>query len=328
MMQITADQPFLPVFLAFVETIFTLTLASKELFLHMCRVVMPAKGLIEIRYNQDLFLSDSLTKGEKSVNLTKIFVFGLFLLLACGSLDAETLNIAVHEFCPYLCEPAKENGKEGYVVAVLKAVYEPEGYKLKFHRVSYVQGIRDTEQGRYDGMPMLNSRSSKKIVLSEEPCGTLIQNFYVKKGDPWKYEGIKSLENIHVGSIHGYNYASLDPEYDAYLQKFSNTNPKKVFYADTETPSLTNLTMILEGKITTFNECSYLVDYISLKEGLTGKFGIAGNLGTLENYMGISPKRPDARKLAEIFNQGIKKLRNTGQLNTILSGYGLMDWEK
>jgi|GEM_PF-2495999 hypothetical protein len=60
MMQITAHKPFLPVVLAFVETIslasgltkteaFKLTLASEELFLHLCRVVIPAKGMIEIR---------------------------------------------------------------------------------------------------------------------------------------------------------------------------------------------------------------------------------------------------------------------------------------
>jgi hypothetical protein len=66
-----------------------------------------------------------------------------------------------------------------------------------------MKGIRETEQGTYDGMPMLNSRSSEKIVLSEEPCGILIQIFYVKKGDPWKYDGLQSLENINVGSVSG-----------------------------------------------------------------------------------------------------------------------------
>lgn len=250
------------------------------------------------------------------------------MLFSCGSVHAEALNVAVHEFCPYLCEPAKENGKEGYVAEVLTAIYEPAGYKLKFHRVPYDKGIRDTEQGIYDGMPMLNSRSSEKMVISTEPCGVLIQNFYVKKGDPWKYEGLKSLESIKVGSVLGYNYSALDPDYEAYLHKYSKTDPKKVFYAETENPSLANLKKILEGKITTFNESSYVIDYLSLKEGLTGQFSIAGTLGVLENYMGISPKRRDAHKLAGIFDHGIKKLKSTGQLDTILSKYGLTDWKK
>ncbi|MBI5593830.1 MAG: hypothetical protein HY881_25530 [Deltaproteobacteria bacterium] len=167
-------------------------------------------------------------------------MLALILLHLCHSLHAETLNIAAHEFCPYLCEPVKESGKEGYVAEILKAVYDPAGYRLKFHRVSYVRGIRDTEQGTYDGMPTLNPRSSEKMVLSEEPCGILIQNFYVRKGNPWKYDGLKSLENITVGSVSGYNYSALDPDYEAYLRKNSNTRPKKVFYAATRNPSLTS----------------------------------------------------------------------------------------
>lgn len=260
-------------------------------------------------------------------NALKSLLVGLVLLLSCGPLHAEPLTLAVHEFCPYLCDPAKENGKEGFVTEILKAVYEPAGYKLTFHRVPYAQGIRDTEKGTYDGMPMLNSRSSGKIVLSKEQCGVLVQNFYVKKGSPWKYTGRKSLENITIGSVTGYNYSSLDPDYEAFLRQHADSRPQKVFYAATENPSLTNLQWILEGKITTFNESSNLIDYLLLKEGLAGKFATAGTLGILENYLGISPKRTDAQKLTGIFDQGMKRLRSTGQLATILKRYGLTDWK-
>ena len=105
----------------------------------------------------------------------------------------------------------------------------------------------------------------------------------------------------------------------------SHAKRKKVFYTATENPSLTNLKLILKKRITTFNECSYLIDYISWKEGLAGKFDTARTLGILENHMGFSPKRPDSRKLTVLFDQGIKKLRDTGRLDTILSGYVLKD---
>jgi hypothetical protein len=96
-------------------------------------------------------------------------------LLLSNSLYAETLNIAVHEFCPYLWEPAvKEKGKEGYVAEVLKAVYEPAGYKLKFHRVPYERGIRDTERGIfYMGNASIFSSylTIIEVALKLEPFG-------------------------------------------------------------------------------------------------------------------------------------------------------------
>ncbi len=259
----------------------------------------------------------------------KYLVLALVMSLFCDpSYAAETLDIAVTEFCPYLCDPARDDGKEGYVAEILKSVYEPAGYKLEFHRVPYERGILGTEQGIFDGMPMLNRRSSEKIVLSEDLCGVLVQNFYVKKGNPWRYDGMKSLEGINVGSVEGYNYAPLSPDYEAYLRKYGKTDPKRVFYAATEDPSLTNLQWILEGKVTTFNECASVIDYLTSKEGLEGKFDVAGTLGVLENYMGISPQRRDSRKLAELFDRGMKELRETGRLDAILGGYGLQDWKK
>lgn len=258
----------------------------------------------------------------------KLFGLALIVLLWSGTGYAETLNIAVHEFCPYLCKPEKENGKEGYVAEVLRAIYEPKGFKLVFDRVPYVRGIRSTEQGIYDGMPMLNSQSSDKIVLSKELCGILVQNFYVKKGNPWKYTGLNSLENILVGSIIGYNYSPLDPDYESYLRKYSKTEPKRVFYVASENPTLSNLKMIQTDRITTFNECSYVVEYIINKENLGPKFEVAGTLGILKNYMGISPKRPDVRELTAVFDVGIQRLRKTGRLSAILKDYGLADWQK
>ena len=101
-----------------------------------------------------------------------------------------------------------------------------------------------------------------------------------------------------------------------------------MFYVGTQNPSLSSLKLILKDRITTFNECSYLIDYISMKEGLTGQFRIAGTLGALENFMGISPKRRDADKLAALFDRGMNKLRKTGQLKAIMGRYGLTDWKK
>ncbi len=65
-----------------------------------------------------------------------------------------------------------------------------------------------------------------------------------------------------------------------------------------------------------------------MKEGITGQLEIAGTLGILKNYIGFSPKHPNAKTLINMYDQGIKKLRESGQLNQILSRYGVEDWVK
>jgi len=257
--------------------------------------------------------------------------FTVFITFLCFlSIDiysSDTLNVAVHEFCPFLCEGSKENGKEGYVVEILRDIYEKEGYQLHFHVVSYEEGILGTERGEYDLMPMLNVHSSDKMILSKKTCAALVQNFYVLKGKNWEYNGIESLQDSKIGTILGYNYSILDTAYEAYLQENSRTESPTVFYVDTDNSVTTIIEMMKKGEITTFNECSFIVDYLLKKMNLTEEFKIAGSLGTLNNYIGFSPKRTDSEKLSEMFDTGIQELRKTGKLDSILNCYHLKDWE-
>lgn len=248
----------------------------------------------------------------------------LILILPCGRALANQLDIAVHEFCPYLCNPEMEDGKEGYVAEIIRSIYGDAGYQVQFHWVPYVRGIKMTESGQYDGMPMLNAFSSQKIPMSDESVGVLNQNFYVKKGDPWRYGGIGSLEDIVVGSIIGYNYSVLDPQYESYLRKHRHS--EKVVYTAGEDATLINLKKLLAGRIRTFNECSDRVDYLAAKAGFIDKLGVAGSLGALDNYLGFSPLRSDHVTLLSIFDRGIVALRESGQLEKILSRYELKDW--
>ena len=261
--------------------------------------------------------------------IAAVFICLLVLIMGGVAFSSEgkapELEIAVHEFCPYLCDSTKENGKHGYVVDLLRAIYEP-AFSLRFYRVPYVRGILQTETGRFDGMPMLNSSSSEKVILSREPIGILVQNFYVKKGVNWKYQGVQSLKGIVIGSILGYNYSPLSPEYETYQRNHRET--EWVEYVGGVDATLINMRKILAGRITTFNECADLVDFIGMKEGIAHKFQSAGTLGIAKNYMGFSPKRADAKALADLFDKRIVQLRQSGELSRILAPYGVTDWVK
>lgn len=257
-----------------------------------------------------------------------MFVVIIFLLQPVNYSNtvghAKNLDIAVHEFCPYLCDRAKENGKDGYVVDLLRAIYEPFGYRISFIRVPYKRGLLLVEKGKFHGMPMLNTHSSQKIKLSREPIGILVQNFYVKKGHPWKYKGVSSLKGIKVGSILGYNYSPWSPEYETYLR--ANQNTDQVEYIAGVDASLINLRKIQIGRITTFNECADLVDYVVKKEGMDDQFQIAGTIGSAMNFMGFSSVNPEAEHLLNVFDREIIRLRKSGELDGILEIYGISDW--
>ena len=45
-------------------------------------------------------------------------------------------------------------------------------------------------------------------------------------------------------------------------------------------------------------------------------------------YIGFSPARPESKRYAEMFTQGVRDLRRRMKLAEILKKYGVSDWKK
>ncbi|WP_320006234.1 transporter substrate-binding domain-containing protein [Maridesulfovibrio sp.] len=249
----------------------------------------------------------------------------LFLLIQYHPVIAGRIVAATIDYCPYQCVPEKEEGKVGYVTEILKVIYERAGYEITFQLTPYKRGVQGVERGEYDLIPNVNSGHSKKMIFSKRRNGVLRQNFYVRKGETWKYDGVESLQGITVGSVIGYDYSSFSPEYEAYLQKYKNT--PSVQYVGGAYGPMINLKKILKGRITTFNEDKYLFEYLAGKSGIKNEFELAGTLGENMQYVGFAPGNSRSVRLAEIFDEGILQLRESGELKRILTKYDLKDWE-
>ena len=249
----------------------------------------------------------------------------LFFATANSIVLADTINIAVGDFCPYQCDPKKEDGKIGFMSEITESIFQNTGHTIRFTVLPFKRAVSRTEEGVYDAV-VCNVGHSKHLLFSKERIGILQQTFFVKRGTPWMYEGVKSLESVVVASVIGYDLSAFSPEYEAYLKKNRHTNA--VQYISGENFTLRNAKKILAGRVTTYNEDAGLFNYATMKAGIDEEFTTAGILGENSLYMGFSPDNPNSPRYAEIFDRGIKTLRESGELEYILASYGAEDWEK
>lgn len=253
----------------------------------------------------------------------------LLLVIPFQSIYAEVINIAVIEYCPYQCDPDKEQGRWGYMPEIAKAIFERSGYSVQFKKVPFIRSIQGTENGIYDAVLNAHTGHSKLLIFSKEHSGILKQVFFVKKGYPWRYESTKSLEKIKLGYVLGYNASSLWPEFQAYIDKNKGKNNKVDIVGGNDAP-LKNFKKLFAGRITALTEDVALAGYLLFKDSTMSitDFEIAGSLGENPQFMGFSQKNPHSLKYAKLFDEGIKLMRESGELDKILHSYGIEDWEK
>jgi polar amino acid transport system substrate-binding protein len=267
--------------------------------------------------------------GGKWMKVSRRFWCSLLVgLVVIGpSLKAETLKVALIDYPPFESDPAKTGGRWGYMPEVIDEIFGKQGIEVQFEFVPWLRAVRETETGGFDALPLVNSGHSKVLILSKEKSAILKQFFYVKKGNPWRFTGVRSLESIVVGSVLGYDYTTFSKDYQDYLKAHWD-DPRRVVYTTGETASADLFRRILSGRVTTFNEDQTYFRYL-MTQGDIGKeedFEVGGTLGENSQFMGFSPARTTSAHYADLFDQGIRELRKSGRLKAILDSYGIADW--
>jgi polar amino acid transport system substrate-binding protein len=246
----------------------------------------------------------------------------LSLSLPAQALNTKELSFIGDEWCPYVC---KMVDKPGYLVEIVKAVYEPKGYTVKFHVSpwSYKNILDAVREGRFNGAIGVYKGDAPDFIFPSHPLGQSTVAFFVKKDNTWRYNGMKSLERVKVGIVDSYDYGS--DEYLEYINMHKNTPNVQVMQG--EEPIKKNIQKIYMGRLNTTAEDIAVVNHILHQLHYTEQFKQAGVLGKpVPVQVGFSPKDKNSELYARMLSDGINQLRDSGKLQKILASYNLTDW--
>ena len=248
-------------------------------------------------------------------------VMALMAMAASGAL-AETITIVADEWPPFNAEP--NSGAEGYMVDVARAAFEPRGISVVYRTVPWKRAITDTRNGVYTGVIGASRTDAEGFVFPAEELARNYLAFYVKRGIPWRFQGLESIQKITLGVIGGYDYRVwLNTYIDA-----NRRNPDRVQVMTGDMPLERNLKKLLTGRIDVVVDTEAAIRWVAKRMGVLDEIEVAGyGDEPAYCYIAFSPSLPESRTYAEILSEGIAELRANGGLREILDRYGVGDWK-
>lgn len=236
-----------------------------------------------------------------------------------------TITVVADTWCPYNCEPDSE--KPGYVIELIKAIYEPEGIKVNYEIMPWTRAINETRELKFTAIIGATKSEAPDFIYPQRMVGLSIYKFYTRKDSEWTYQGPNSLEYISLGTVDGYSYNSV---IDSYLER-NRRDRLRVQVVGGEFATEQNIKKLLAKRIDVMLEDPNVVANSLLaldkKDGLRVLDRLdSPNPEQDDLYMAFSPKNPDAKELAAIFDRGLVRLREDGELEKIMHHYGLEDW--
>ncbi len=157
-------------------------------------------------------------------------ISALIMIVTANSVWAEDmLNIVATEFSPYICNPEKEGGHEGFVIDIFKAVFEEQGYKVKIENQPWIRTIKtfNDNAGKFDGLlaaTKIHPINKETAIFPDTEICVYRHKFYALSDSylvgTWKYNGLESLKNIKLGGIKGWSYSSAE------ITRYVNETPE------------------------------------------------------------------------------------------------------
>ena len=232
----------------------------------------------------------------------------------------KTISLRSSVWCPYNCVPNSD--KPGYFVEIAETIFEKAGYQVEYKTMNWARSIAGVRKGKFTGVVGAVKVDARDFVYPEIKQGVSQACFYVKKENEWRFNHMGSLSSITMATIQDYAYWKEMDEYIAANRKSSNVH---VTHGDA--PLKRNMQKLLKGRVGTVLAHRNVMKFLVKDSGQASLIKEAGCGSRQDLYIAFSPLEPKAKEYAKLLSDGMKELRTSGRLKTILDSYGLQDWE-
>lgn len=243
--------------------------------------------------------------------------FLLPALLAASAAQADTLRLVSPDYwCPFSC--AQDSPQQGFTVDIVRRIFEPQGYRLEYQNENYARALMNVRAGRADATTSTLKEEAPDFIFPKQPISRNRYCVYVRADSPWAYTKPSDFGQMRVGVIAGYDYGKAIGNWLA-----QPGHRAEMHSGDKVVPRL--IDKVRRGWLDALIEDESLVAWLQAKDKEV-PLRNAGCEAATYGYLGLSPAIPHAQAIADQFDQGMSKLRSSGELDKIMRRYGLRGW--
>ncbi|WP_390617606.1 hypothetical protein [Maricurvus nonylphenolicus] len=240
-------------------------------------------------------------------------------VLSANTVQAETITVAVNEYCPITCiiNQAKPGG---LAVDVMEIAFPSPTYTLLYEEMPFMRGLQQTQEGTTTAMateeedPNFNLVYPKHFRIHSKACTYTLPN------STWRYnpDDLSSLDEVKIGMVRYYNSQKIE-------KKLEELGDQVLYLAPgASSIELRMLQMILSGRIDTSFLPNLAADYLIKKNNWQDRLRKSGCGNTLYSETVVfSPSHPKAQFYVDQLDKTYLELVQSGRYAELLEKYGI-----
>ena len=247
---------------------------------------------------------------ERHMKVPPRLLAACLMALAVAS-NAMTITAAGDPYPPY-GDPKIPDG--GLGMEIIRAAYKTQGHEVTMEYVPWARAEAGVKNGSYDIVPFTwRTEARAKVLLFSSAFAVGNVRFIKRKGDPFEFNGLESLNGKRIGTVLGYGYG------DAFMQStdFVRENGKDL---------TTNIKKLLRNRID-----------LTLEDEIVARAAIGAEdpklleqiefvkapLSVNPLYVTAGLQNPKAQEIIGAFNKGLEVIKANGTYDKIFKKYGV-----
>ena len=242
---------------------------------------------------------------------------GLALPAAAG-----VVTLRADPWFPYNGDP--DSPLPGYMIEIARYAFARGGHRLDYQLLPWQRSVDEVLRGRFDCVVGVHRANGRPLLYPEESLGHMDEAFFaLREMPPWRYRSTADLRDKVVAVIGGYRYGDV---LDAYIAELADT--RSVYVANGEAALERNIKMLLAGRVDLVLEAPYVFAAKAREMGVMDRVKEVDRVGDPEDlFIACSPVKDTSEEYLRLLDEGIRELRETGELQRILDKYGVEDWK-
>ncbi|MEN8200644.1 MAG: transporter substrate-binding domain-containing protein [Thermodesulfobacteriota bacterium] len=230
---------------------------------------------------------------------------------ATADTDRNIVRLTTGEWPPYTSSHMAASGIGSQVVS---EAFRLAGYEVEYGFFPWKRSYRLAVNGKWDGSIIWQRTPERaRKLLFSDPVVMVKNVFFHHKDDPFDWNNLADLKGRRVGTTRGYAYG---PDFRAELARL------QIDRADSDS-DLINLNLLLKGRIDVFPIDIHVGHYLIARNFRPGEAELFAfhprPLTPAPLFLVLAKSLPRSLELVEAFNDGLKKLRQSGRYQEILS---------
>jgi polar amino acid transport system substrate-binding protein len=180
-----------------------------------------------------------------------------------GVAQGETLKVCYDQWAPMTIFPTGDETGRGVVIDMLDEIYSSQGYDIEYYEVPLARGIAMVADGDCDMLPeyVYVAEAEKDVVYAAEKTFAYTTAFVIRRDDPWRYNGVKSMEGKRVATGPGWDYSAASVDYQNYIDNPANEAFVEVISGYDDVIDRI-FTMIRDGRVDLYADNELVLQYV------------------------------------------------------------------